>query len=162
MRRRSSLALSGQRGGRLIVGFLGLVLSACFAVGALASIPMGWMAQPGPGVFPLVCAIFMALASLGVIWEQLRSTGADVPINFPHGADLRRLLWAGAGITAYVVLTPYLGHLIASFLMSVVLIKLLRPASWRSTLLAAAATSVLIWLFFAIGLAVPLPEWKLT
>ncbi len=157
MRSRSNLSLSNQRGGRLVVGLLGLLLALGFAALSLRDLPVGQLAQPGAAVFPLFCAAFAAVASVGVIWEQWRDSSGGELVDLPRGANLRRLLGVAAGITAYVVLVPALGHLIASFILAVVLVRLLKPAPWRSTLMAAAALSVGIWALFVLGLDVPLP-----
>ncbi len=159
MRARSSATWSSKRQGRLLVGIGGLVLSLGYALEAVRTLPMGDSERPGAGVFPLLVAALMALSSLGVVLELARRKGesGDERLELPQGADLRRLLGVGASIAVYAFLAPVLGHLSASTIMSVAVVRLLRPAPWRSTIITGVAIAVGTYLLFVIGLAVPLP-----
>ncbi len=160
MENRSAVGSDTRRRGRLIVGVAGLVLSAGYLSTALR-LSMGTPAQPGPGVFPIVVGCFMIAASLLLLLEQVSKGAQPGALGLPRGENGRRLIGFGFAIALYIVLAGYLGHIIASFAMSLIMVRLIDPRSWRRTLITAAAIALGSYILFVLIFAVPLPAGSL-
>lgn len=156
--RNKAPAGSKQRG-RLAVGAMGLALSLGYAGVALTTLPIPEPQRAGPAAFPLLVALVLLVSSIGVVLEQVRHMARDgeEQLELPRGVDLRRLLSFGASIVGYVALLALLGHLVASSLMCVAMVRLLKPAPWRPTVVVALAISISVFVLFVLILEVPLP-----
>jgi len=156
---RSNSQISGVRRGRLIAGLAGLLLSLGYGLQAWITLPMGTMSQPGAAVFPVMVAVLMAVSSLVILFEDMRSPDSEEgPLGLPSGAGLHRLLIFIASLVGYVVIAYLGGHLIASVLLSVVLVHLIKPGSWIRTLVIGLAISLSAYGVFVWILGVPMPK----
>lgn len=162
MRLRSSSGLRGKGGGRLAVGLFGFLLSVGYAAEAYNTLPVGSIREPGAALFPLIVAAMMAGASLAIVAEQIKlRTVERATLDIPRGADLRRLLSMAVTIFGYVWMMSYLGFLPASVVMSLILVRLLRPRSWVETAVTGLAIALSTYVLFVMILNVPLPKGEL-
>jgi len=149
---------SGRRG-RLIAGLVGLLLSLGYGQQAWTTLPMGKIREPGAAVFPLIVAAFMAVSSLMILFEEMRSLDSEEgPLGLPSGAGLHRLLGVVASLVGYGVMAYLVGHLIASVLLSLALVHLINPGSWVRTVVIGLAISLSTYGMFVSMLGVPLPR----
>ncbi len=147
----------------MAVGLLGLLLALGYGQQAWTTLPMGRPNQPGAGVFPMLVAVIMALSSLGILWEQIRSSEADDDrLRLPTGADLRRFLGVVVAIFGYIALASLFGHLVASIALSLAMVHLIKPGSWPRTILVGLAISLSAYWVFVMLLGVPLPKGDLS
>lgn len=155
---RSSGRINSARRGRMIAGLVGLLLSLGYGQQAWTTIEMGKISQPGAGVFPLIVAVFAVVSSLALLFEEMRSLGSEEDLlDIPSGVDLHRLLSVLASLIGYVVMAHLVGHLIASVLLCLALVHLIKPASWKRTGVVGLAISLLAYGLFVSMLGVPLP-----
>ena len=146
----------GKRGAYLATGAIGVALAAGYL--ALARrLPMGEMDQPGAGVFPVIVGILVLLASLAVLWEGWRMP-ADATVEMPAGADAGRVACLLGLIVGYVVLLPWLGQLVGSFLFCLLLVRLLSGQGWVRAAIPAAAIAAAAYLVFVRLLQVQMPR----
>ena len=151
--------INGGRRGRLIAGLVGLLLSLGYGQQAWSTLPMGKIRQPGAAVFPLIVAALMAVSSLMILFEEMRSLDSEEgPLGLPSGADLHRLLGIVASLVGYGVMAYLVGHLIASVLLSLALVHLINPGSWVRTVVIGLAISLSTYGMFVSMLGVPLPR----
>ena len=156
---RSNGRLNSVRRGRLIAGFVGLLLSLAYGHHAWTTLPMGLIRQPGAAVFPLIVATLMAVSSLMILFEEMRSLDSEEgPLRLPRGAGLHRLLGVVASLVGYGVMAYLVGHLIASVLLSLAFIHLINPGSWVRTVVIGLAISLSTYGMFVLMLGVPLPK----
>ena len=149
---------SGRRG-RLIAGLVGLLLSLGYGQQAWTTLPMGKIRQPGAAVFPLIVAALMAVSSLMILFEEMRSPDSEeAPLVLPSGASLHRLLGVVASLVGYGVMAYLVGHLIASVILSLALVHLINPGSWVRTVVIGLAISLSTYGMFVSMLGVPLPR----
>jgi putative tricarboxylic transport membrane protein len=149
---------SGRRG-RLIAGLVGLLLSLGYGQQAWTTLPMGKIRQPGAAVFPLIVAALMAVSSLMILFEEMRSLDSEkAPLGLPSGASLHRLLGVVASLVGYGVMAYLVGHLIGSVLLSLALVHLINPGSWVRTVVIGLAISLSTYGMFVSMLGVPLPR----
>jgi putative tricarboxylic transport membrane protein len=156
---RSSGQINSARRGRLIAGVAGLLLSLGYGQQAWTTLPMGKIRQPGAAVFPLIVAALMAVSSLMILFEEMRSRNSEEgPLGLPSGAGLHRLLGVVASLVGYVVMAYLVGHLIGSVLLSLALVHLINPGSWVRTVVIGLAISLSTYGLFVSILGVPLPR----
>jgi putative tricarboxylic transport membrane protein len=147
----------GKARGRLVAGLAGLVLTGAYVVEMLRTLSFGALNQPGAAVFPMIAAGMMAIASVALIVEQVRTRGGEPGLEVPRGAALVRLLLVAGALVAYVLLASFLGHVVAGLVLALVLVRVLEPGSWMRTIVTAVAIAASIEVVFVQLLGVPLP-----
>ncbi|MGE3923262.1 MAG: tripartite tricarboxylate transporter TctB family protein [Lautropia sp.] len=145
-----------KRRGYLVIGAIGFVLALCY-FGAALRLPFGTLAQPGAALFPVVVSAILLVASVLTMREGWTMPAGET-VGMPAGTDRARLLALAALLVAYVALLPWIGHLIASLLLCIAMIRLLAPIGWTRTLAWAIALALAIHLVFVTLLRVPLPS----
>ena len=130
-----------------------LLLGAAGAIVEGRSLPFGTIASPGPGFFPLTVAV--AFAGMAVLLLVRRQT-AEVPLAWPPGARLR-LLAVVAALFAFTALLEPLGFLAATFLLMLVLFRVVEQHRWAIVIAEAVAAAVASQVLFKTWLGVRLP-----
>jgi putative tricarboxylic transport membrane protein len=142
-----------------IAGAAGVTLGALLGV-------LGWRLgfgawnNPGPGMMAVLTGLFIALLSATLWIVTLRRTG--------HPDGMGASPWASAhwgpvlatlgALLAYAALLDTLGYVVATFLLLVVLLRVLEPPAWSSTVIAALLIAVASHALFARLLQVQLPR----
>lgn len=160
MRSRNRAGLSRKGKGQLAIGILGLLLSVGYLQQTATTLPVGSLSAPGAAIYPFVVGGLMVLVSLGVVLERLvlPPDPRERPLALPRGADRRRLLGVVGTVVAYAVLVNLLGFLWTTVLSSLALVHLIKPGSWRRTVITALAISLSTYVLFVTILDVPLPR----
>ncbi len=151
-------------------GLTALVVLAASAV--LYALTLGLETNPlvaiGPAFYPrLLLGVTALLAALLVVADVLAHRGgrAGKRAQGPRPNYVLVVATFGAFV-AYVVLLPYLGFRIATFLFVAVLRVLLDwprgGRSWLGVIVLAAATTAVTWFVFEQYLAVLLPRGRWT
>ena len=136
------------------IGAIASVVAVGYSVLAFR-LPFGSMNQPGAGVFPVVVGIVTLISGLITILEGLRGDRAAV-IEMPAGVDAWRSLGVLATAFGFLIVLPWLGQLISSFLACTVLVLMLSTWRWWQAVIAGAAISISLYLVFVVVLKVPL------
>lgn len=150
-------SLDGKRKGRIVAGAVGFLFSVGYTLQA-TQLPFGELSSPGAAVFPMIVGVSLIVISLLTILEAWRTEAVTGSIEFPTGKDLLRLLLAALSVISYIVILPFLGQLLTSFLFVAALLRLLSELSWVRIILYTAAISLLSFWFFVELLGVPLPS----
>jgi putative tricarboxylic transport membrane protein len=138
------------RGEAWSAGALGLV--AVFAFIQARSLEVGSVTQPGPGFFPLVLSVALAVVAGALFVQARRAVGAPAePI------DRRRLAATLVALAAYVLLFERLGFVLATIGMLAFLFGALGGYRWRVAVGAAVVVTLAAWLLFDTWLQVRLP-----
>ena len=152
-------------------GIAGLVY---LAGSVMLLIMTGALPQPalvpiGPGFYPRIVLIFMAVTSAALIVQDLlarRAEPADVPAPAQPQRAYGLVALAFVIVALYLVVLPLLGYRIATVLFVAALQATLeRPTTWRQwAVLAAIAigTSAVTYLVFERYLTVLLPRGSWT
>lgn len=137
-------------------GLMFIVVGIVFAVGA-TNYSMGSSARPGPGYFPLLLSIILAILGAIILFKSLtiETEGGD-PIG--HIA-WRPLLVVVASITLFGVLLPRAGLFITLPLTVIAVSFAGDEFRWRGVLIAATLLTVFSWLIFVVGLSLTIPLW---
>lgn len=133
------------------------LLFVAFGVAALVivqSYAIGTAARMGPGYFPRLLGILLVGGGIAQTLLGLR-TKSETAIDW-HWQPLLRLL---IGVTLFIVMTPWLGLIVATLVMSVVAMSASRDFRWQEALLVGVVLGGGAAGLFVYGLAIPLPVW---
>lgn len=137
-------------------GVMFLVIGLAFAFGATAY-SFGVSARPGPGYFPLILGVMLALLGAIVLFKALtiESQGGD-PIGAIAWKPLLLILGA---VVLFGLLLPRLGLFITVPVL--VLIASLGGDEFhlKTVVIMAALLAVGCWLAFVQGLGLTIPLW---
>jgi len=137
-------------------GLMFLVVGLAFAWGA-TDYSMGSGARPGPGYFPMMLSVLMAIIGAIVIFTSLT---IEVEGGDPVG-DIawRPLLVVVAAIVLFAVALPRLGLVITTPLLIIVVSFASTEFKWPGVLIASVVLDVFSWLVFVKGLNLTIPLW---
>ena len=146
-----------KRQGYLWTGLFGIVLSAGYFVAA-ADLPLGTMDEPGARLFPILVDALLLIASLACVREALMSPDMKGKLDFPVGADAKRLGGLVLLLLAYFCAMPWAGFLLSSLGFATLLVRLLSASGWFRCIVYGVLITALTWLFFIYFLKVPMPS----
>jgi putative tricarboxylic transport membrane protein len=116
---------------------------------------------PGPSLFPSVLAVLFILCGIGLIIQGVKAR--EKLLKFDTGSltlpGLLNIFFVLGAIVSYILLAEYIGFLIFSFAVLLILMRWLKVKALSSVLMAVGVTLV-IYILFAKILLVPLP-WGL-
>ena len=138
-----------------------LILFAAVVLWHVQSFPSLDNGYPGPALFPSVLAVLFILCGIGLIIQGIRHR--EKLLKFETGSltlsGLLNILFVLGTIVCYIFLAEYIGFLIFSSVVLLILMKWLKVKTLSSIVMSAGVTLV-IYLLFAKVLLVPLP-WGL-
>jgi hypothetical protein len=137
-------------------GLMFTVVGIVFAVGA-TNYSMGSSARPGPGYFPLLLSVILAILGAIVLFKSLtiETEGGD-PIG---DIAWRPLLVIVTGIVVFGVALPRLGMVITIPILIVISSLAGDEFKWKGVVANAAVLTVASWLIFVAGLKLTIPLW---
>ena len=147
------LAIRNQRA--FASGALFLAFAIFFFVEALAY-PAGTAAKIGPGYFPRLLAIVLAVIGLVVIFSALKPTADREALR---KWDLKGLAWVTGSVVLFGALLFPLGLVGALFVLIMVSSRASHEFTWTGALANAAVLIALCLAVFVYGLGLPLPVW---
>jgi len=136
-------------------GLMFVVTGIVFAVGA-TSYSLGNSARPGPGFFPLMLSVAMAILGAIVLFKSLtiETEGGD-----PIGAIAwRPLLVIVASITMFAIALPR-GMVITVPILIVMTSLAGDEFHWKGVVATAIVLTVGSWAIFVLGLKLTIPMW---
>jgi hypothetical protein len=140
----------------VIVAAIGAVASVLYLAAALRY-PRGSIAQPGPGIYPILVGVLLLIGSLGTGLEAALRPSPDAEIVWPTGKAGRRVLAVSLAILGYVVLLPTAGWAVSGFLVTLIALHVMNLRRWPVKVALALVVGVGSSYAFAILLDVPLP-----
>lgn len=153
---REAVPADPQRRGRIVLGVIGLVVAIGYTVESFL-IPMGELAQPGPGLFPRGVGIAFAAISAALIIESAFGANAGGPVELPRGDRLRLVALFGGCTVGFALLLPILGQYVAATLYLIVVLRVLSELAWWRVLAYGVALGVGVSAFFTEVLMIRLP-----
>lgn len=137
-------------------GLMFLVVGVVFAVGA-TNYNMGSSARPGPGYFPLILSMILALLGAVVLFKSLtiETDGGD-----PIGAIAwRPLLVIVFAIAVFGAALPRLGLVVTVPLLIIIVSFAGNEFRWPGVIANSIVLTVFAWLVFVYGLKLTIPMW---
>lgn len=137
----------------LVGGLLMAAIGAFAAWYAGDNYEFGDLRSMGPGFFPIVLGILLAVLGVLVALPALLRRGDRMTFSLRALVCVigALVLFAALLKTAGVVLTTVAAVLVASLAD--------RSMSWRTRVLSAIAIAALTWIVFIVGLSMVLPTW---
>jgi len=137
-------------------GLMFVVVGLVFAVGA-TNYSMGTSARPGPGYFPLILSVLMALLGAFVLFKSLT---IEVEGGDPIG-DIawRPLLVIVAAIAVFGAALPRLGLVVTVPILILMTSLAGDEFKWKGVLATAVVLTVGSWAIFVLGLKLIIPMW---
>jgi hypothetical protein len=132
---------------------LGLLAVAVGVLMAAARMPRGTVALPGPGFYPGALALLLGVTAVALLARGRVRPPEDGRVALGH-APVLVVLGALVGVA---LLLERLGFLPTMSLFLLLLFRTLSALGWWRSAVAALATAVAAWLFFARLLGVTLP-----
>ena len=129
----------------LFVGIGGAVLAYGYGLGTPR--------QPGPGLWPFVVSVAIALLAVGLLAVGRKLSDSE--------AFTRSSLLPVVGLATFIglgVLMPAIGFEIPSLILCVIWLRWLGGESWRSTIVTSVVTVAAFYFLFLYGLRIPLPH----
>lgn len=138
------------------------VLFTLFAIGGIymsSRLPLGTPLEPQPGFVPLVICVFLLAISLIQLVISARRTDQSFENVGEHWKQPAALI---VGLLLYAVVLDYAGYIIATFALSLLIMRVMEPGSWRTPLLVSFLLTAFSYVLFDRLLEVNLPEGPLT
>ena len=118
---------------------------------------VGGLRNPGPGFLPFYTSILLGCLALISLVQTLK--GASGPASEIWGGIGFRKLGLLLGVLfLYVVVFDLLGFLLATFLLLLVLFRIMEPYGWKTVLASALITIASVYCVFEILLESRLPK----
>jgi Tripartite tricarboxylate transporter TctB family len=135
-------------------GLMFVCVGLAFAIGA-TNYSMGNSARPGPGYFPLILSVIMAILGGVVLFKALTIETEDGdPVG---GLAWRPLIVIVTAIVVFGLALPRLGLLVTVPLLIFIVSQAGDEFRWREVLANAVVLTVAAWAIFVLGLKLTLP-----
>jgi putative tricarboxylic transport membrane protein len=132
-----------------------ILLLAAVAIHEAGKLPLGTPSNPGPGFVPWWVGVTLGLLAL-VRLGQASMSGPPSRGSEP-GSRATAVGSLVVALAAYVALLELLGYLLATFLLVLVVLRLVEPRPWALAVGVAAVAAIGTFAVFAVWLGVPLP-----
>lgn len=119
---------------------------------------IGNLAEPGPGFLPLILGILLILLSLVLLVQAKKPSKTPAPAPPILQGGWKKVLYTLFVLVLATFLFEPLGYLLTFFLLLILLIRGAGPQRWRTTLLIALFSALIIYLIFVLLLKQPLPK----
>ena len=137
-------------------GLMFMVVGLAFAFGA-TDYSMGVAARPGPGYFPMILSVLMAILGAIVVFTSLT---IEVEGGDPVGhIAWRPLIVVVLAITLFGALLPRAGLVITVPILIVVVSLAGEEFKWLGVAINCVVLTVFSWLVFVKGLGLTIPVW---
>jgi hypothetical protein len=115
---------------------------------------------PSAGFFPFMGGVILISLSLMLLIGTMMGKGPEEDKKtkfFPQKNSLKRLIITLSVLFMYSISLAYLGFFITTSLFMILLLQLLEPQRWTTTLIIAFLTSISAYLLFVTLLKLQLP-----
>lgn len=156
------------RQGNNILGVIGVLLGIVIVIlGFVQKLPFTKNGMPGPGFFPIICGIAIAVfGALLIVETKLKAKKAleneekdsDLEENIINKTELKNFVWSIGSAIMVVILSPIIGMITSIGIAVAVMIKVLGEDSLIKAIVIGAGTALVLFLIFKVFLGVPLPN----
>lgn len=115
---------------------------------------MGGFSNPGPGLFPLLLGVILLISSL----ISLFITNLGKVPGISEATSPRNVIYVIGILLAFRFSLPVFGYSLTTFLIFVLLIKIVAGQKWFKTFVYSTIFTTGSYLVFVKGLAIPFPK----
>jgi putative tricarboxylic transport membrane protein len=142
-----------------IANIFWLALAALAAVGSWR-LEVGTLHNPGAGFLPFYAAVLFGVLAIVSLLQDLRTLSGPAT-ELWEGVRWIKWITMVASLFIYVAILEWLGFMLATFLLMLVLFRLLEPYRWTTVVLFSLLTMGSAYLFFVVLLDSRLPRGSL-
>jgi hypothetical protein len=141
----------------------GVVVFLFGGVTAILSLrmPLGTLRMAGTGLFPLCLGILLMILAALYLAKLIFTGDADREEGDASGrcaTDTRQMLMFLGAAFLCLLLIPYLGYPLVSFLLMLFLLRTLGMKRWNTLLALSLSTAFVSYFLFVRWLKIPLPK----
>jgi putative tricarboxylic transport membrane protein len=139
-------------------GLFLLVVAALICWGSLR-MPFGSLRSPGPGFFPFWLGILLGAMSLGLVAEStLAGTGKEIREIVQERVRWHNVFLVLIALILYGGLLDFIGFVIGTFLLMILLLRYVEPQAWRAVIGWALGGTLGAYAIFDIWMKLRLPK----
>jgi putative tricarboxylic transport membrane protein len=136
-----------------------LWLALAFYIGIESlRLPLGSWRDPGPGFLPLGAGIGLAILSLTVFSQARFRTEERTRQGWYSPERWKSLLVILGVLFGYALFLDFLGFLVSTFLLLVMLFRFVEPQRWVVAIGGSALASIASYIVFEVWLKTQLPK----
>ena len=137
--------------------FMNIVLTIVGLVITVLSWKLGFgtLKKPGAGLFPFLCGLIIFFQSLVLIFSKGKTVNGDTPSS---NYERNHLLSMATIFILWIILMPWLGYILVTFLAAFSFSKAIGLEGWRKPILLALGITGFCYLLFDVYLYVDLPR----
>jgi hypothetical protein len=143
--------------GDIIAGLFFIILAIGASIGAL-KLHVGKLTEPQPGFFPFLGATALAVLSFVLLFQAFSGHS----VGTQAFGNLWRPLTVIMGLVLYIVIFDTVGYIIATILISAIILRILDTKSWWVIVVVSLIIAMGSYILFEQFLGVPLPSKILT
>ena len=136
-----------------------LAIGACILWGSFYLPTGGGYAQVGPGVTPRVVGSFLLIVGGFLMREAFtggfRGVDEEAEVHLPM--DWMAFAWVSGGIIAYGVLIEFLGFILSSTILFMMVARGFNSRRWILNVVAGVVLASIVYAIFNYGLGLTLP-----
>ena len=140
-----------------LIAAAGLAGLAGYILFESRKLAFGNLRVPQTGFFPRALGILLVLLALGELLRALRHSEAVLSMEKIAGEGWIRIGATLATMLGFALVLEWLGFLLATFLLMVLLLRAIEAPRWPKVFVVALVTALLSYGLFAYLLGVPLP-----
>jgi putative tricarboxylic transport membrane protein len=119
---------------------------------------IGTLHEPGPGFFPFGAGFIMLLLSLAALFQSVTRRKYVEATSRQETFRWWNIVIILAAITAYALSLEKVGFLINTFLFMCLLLKVVEPQTWKTTLMGGLITTLAANLVFNVVFRTQIPK----
>jgi putative tricarboxylic transport membrane protein len=110
---------------------------------------------PDSGLFPFIAGTLVGLGGLALMFTR---SNAATAIEWPNRVGFWRIGGVVCGILVMILLLPYTGFGVASFVTMIVLVRFVEGVDWLQSIVLSLASVAGVIVLFGQLLGMPLPR----
>lgn len=136
-----------------------LLVGASAAIGSI-SLGLGTTREPGSGFLSFLASSFVCLMALVIFFQSLRNRAGGAPSLQDRwkGTHWRRPLAVVLFTVGYILVFGILGFALATFLLMVILLRVLEHLPWKWVLIISALSTGFCYGLLRVSLEASLPK----
>ena len=136
-------------------GLMFFVIGVAFAAFA-QQYRLGTPARMGPGFFPTMLGVLLALLGLAILLRSLARDSAELRVGAIRWRPLALILLS---VLAFAIALPWLGFIVSIVLLVGISALASDDFRWKETIASIVVLLGLSWLVFVQGLELQFPVW---
>ena len=119
---------------------------------------LGKFSSPGPGFMPFLSGLALAGLALVVFLQQLSKGSREKLKDLWVQKNWPSIMMVMAALVLYTIFFRSLGFLLATFLLTAFLLRVMEPLSWKKVLTGALGAAIGSYAIFQLWLEAQLPK----